>query len=93
MIRLMLSETKNDFPITDGSRPNQVLQSSSLMTTTSSWSSGTGMRPSYGRTPRVAYMSFDGHAMGMRSTRSCVRKVDVPAPKMKMPSISFDLSL
>ncbi len=42
------------FPTTAGSRPNQVLQSRSLMTATRSPSSGTGSRPACGRAPSVA---------------------------------------
>jgi hypothetical protein len=75
----MLSETKYHLPSTAGSRPNHWLQSRSLITTASSPSAATGSRPSAGRTPRVAYMSLVGHAIGMRSTRSPARNVDVPS--------------
>jgi hypothetical protein len=79
--------------MTDGSRPNQLLQSWSLSSTTSSLSSGTGRRPTIGRTPSVLHISLDGHAIGMRSTRVSVRNVDVPPPKTKTPSSSFEFSL
>jgi hypothetical protein len=93
MICFMLSETKYHFPMTDGSRPNQSCQSLSLITATRLPSSSTGRRPSRGRTPRVAYMSMDGHAIRMRSTRSSTRNVDVPPPKMNSRSMSFERSL
>jgi hypothetical protein len=38
-------------------------------------------------------MPFVGHAIGMRSTRSPARNVEVPAPNANSPSMSFDLSL
>ena len=92
-ICFMLSETKYHLPMTDGSRPNQLLQSRSLMTIALSSSSATGSRPAIGRTPNVAYMSLEGHAIGIRSTRSPLRNVEVPEPKTKMPSSSFERSL
>ena len=93
MIWRISPETKYDRPITDESPPNQLCQSWWLITTTSSPSSGTGTRPSIGRTPRVGYMSGVGQAIGMRSTRSGVRSVEVPPPNTKTPSSSFEFSL
>jgi hypothetical protein len=93
MICFMLSETKYHLPTTDRSRPNQSCQSLSLINATRLPSSGTGTRPSCGRTPRVLYISRDGHAIRIRSTRSAVRNVDVPPPKTKSRSTSFDRSL
>ncbi len=92
-ICFMPSETKYVFPITEGSRPNQLLHRLSLMRTTRSSSSGTGRRPSCGRTPSVGNMSMVGQAIETRSTRASVRSVEVPAPKLNTPSSSFERSL
>lgn len=93
MTCFMLSDTKYHLPRIDESRPNQVDQSRSLITTALEPSSGRGSRPRIGFAPSVGYMSFEGHAMEIRSTRSPARNVELPPPKKKIPSSSFDLSL
>ena len=76
MISFTSSDTKCRWPTTAGLRLNQVVHSVSLMSTTLSSSPGRGSRPSCGRTPNVAYMSFVAHAIPTRSARSGVRSVD-----------------
>ena len=88
MTCLMLSETKNDLPMIAESPPNQECHNRWLMRTTSSLSSGWGSRPSSGWTPSTRYISLVAKAIPMRSTRSGVRRVEVPPPQVNMPSMS-----